>query len=108
MIRVVFLCSIAAVVASCGCGDDGSAVDCSALCARTLACEVTFAPSDDPEGEKIKSGERSDAESCALGCEESPTVTVEHASCVDGLDIVGGDPGSCQDAVLTCLELPTE
>jgi len=79
-------------------------VDCDALCARTLACEVTFGPADDPDGEKIVAGERTDAESCALGCEESPTVNVDNATCVDGLEI-GSDPAACQDDVLRCLKL---
>ena len=109
MSRASGLCSVVVVSAAVfgGCGD-GPSVDCDALCARTLACEVTFAPSDDPEELKVASGERSEEESCALGCGESPVVTVEHASCVDGLDIVVGDPGACQNDVLTCVELPTE
>ncbi len=95
----------AASIAVAGCST--LTVDCSALCARTLACEVTFAPADDPDGLKIVAGERTDAESCALGCKESPVVTVEHAACVDSLTITG-DAAACQDDVLTCLELPTE
>ena len=79
-------------------------VDCEALCQRTLACEVSFAPSDDPSEERVELGERTSLQSCALGCEESPTVTVESASCVDELDI-GGDPAQCQADVLTCFGL---
>ena len=80
------------------------AIDCNALCARTLACEVTFGPSDDPSGEKVKSGERSDAESCRVGCEESPRVTVDNARCIDGLTI-SSDPAQCQGDVMACLGL---
>lgn len=92
------------VGASTGCSS--ATVDCDALCARTLACEVTFGPSDDPDGEKIVAGVRTDAESCALGCGESPTVNVENATCVDNLEITG-DPTLCQDDVLRCLKLST-
>ncbi len=86
------------------CACPSTSVDCDALCARTLACEVTFGPADDPDGAKVVSGERSDAESCALGCAESPTVNVDNAACVDQLEI-SSDPALCQDAVLRCLDL---
>lgn len=79
-------------------------VDCEALCQRTLACEVTFAPSDDPDEQKVDSGERTELESCARGCEESPTVTVDSASCVDTVEVTG-DPAQCQPAVVECLGL---
>ncbi len=79
-----------------------SSVDCEALCQRTLACEITFAPGDDPNGQLVDSGERSALESCALGCAESPTVTVESAACVDGVEI-NGDPALCQRPVAECL-----
>jgi hypothetical protein len=79
-------------------------VDCGALCARTLACEVTFGPTDDPEGQKITSGERTDDESCAVGCEESPLVTVDNARCIDALQITS-DPEQCQQQVMDCLGL---
>ena len=82
----------------------GGSVDCEALCTRTLACEVAFAPSDDPDELKVEAGERSELDSCTLGCEESPTVTVESAGCVDEVEI-GTDPSTCQDPVLTCLGL---
>jgi len=81
-------------------------IDCAALCARTLACDVAFVPSDDPDEALIASGERTEAESCALGCEESPVVTVEHAACADGVAITEDEV--CQDALLTCFELPLE
>jgi hypothetical protein len=98
--------SIAFVVGGSGaaCTPD---IDCDALCARTLACEVTFGPSDDPDGARIASGERSDAESCALGCEESPRVTVDNARCIDELTITD-DPASCQNGVMECLGLAQE
>jgi hypothetical protein len=82
-------------------------IDCDALCARTLACEVTFGPSDDPNGDKIDSGERSDEESCRLGCEESPRVTVDNARCIDALEITS-DPAQCQPQVMECLGLAEE
>ncbi len=87
-----------AAIGSSGCQQ----VDCEALCQRTLACEVSFAPSDDPSEERVERGERTALQSCARGCEESPTVTVESASCIDELEI-GGDPAQCQTAVATCL-----
>jgi hypothetical protein len=79
-------------------------VDCEALCQRTLACEVTFAPSDDPDEVQVASGARSELESCALGCAESPTVTVEAAACVDGVEITG-NAALCQPPVIDCLGL---
>ena len=79
-------------------------IDCEALCARTLACEVTFGPSDDPDGSRLAAGERTDAESCAIGCEESPRVTVDNARCIDALEITT-DPAQCQPQVMECLGL---
>jgi len=79
-------------------------VDCEALCQRTLACEVTFAPSDDADELKVDNRERPALESCAHGCQESPTVTVESASCIDELEITG-DPAQCQPGVVDCLGL---
>lgn len=81
----------------------GPRVDCEALCARTLACEVTFQPPDDPSERKVQSGERSELESCTLGCEAHPAVTVDNARCIDELEV--GDASVCQDQVLACLEL---
>jgi hypothetical protein len=81
----------------------GPHVDCDALCARTLACEVTFAASDDPTGAKIKSGERTDAQACAIGCNENPVVTVDTARCVDAVTIT--DAATCQEPVKTCFGL---
>ncbi len=92
------LLSICFLVAGAGCGES---VDCDALCARTLRCEVSFAAEDDPEGAKVKSGLRTDAESCALGCAESPYVNVESAKCIDG--VTEFDPPVCQPQVLDCL-----
>jgi hypothetical protein len=81
----------------------GPTVNCENLCARTLACEVSFAPSDDIEGAKIANGERTDAESCALGCQENPVVTVESAACVDGVTNESTNPNECQAPVLACF-----
>jgi hypothetical protein len=95
----VFLATCGAVVcAALGCGPT---VDCEALCRRTLACEVEFTAPDDPTGAQVASGERSELESCTLGCEASSLVTVESASCIDGLDT--RDAASCQGEVLACL-----
>jgi hypothetical protein len=79
----------------------GPTVNCENLCQRTLACEVTFAAPDDPDGERVESGERTELESCVLGCDASPLVSVETATCVDGVDT--GDAAACQDDVLSCL-----
>lgn len=79
-------------------------VDCEALCQRTLACEVAFAPGDDPDEQQVVSGERTPLESCALGCEESPTVNVDSAACIDAIEITG-DPAQCQGPVVDCLGL---
>lgn len=85
-------------IAASGCGPS---VDCTALCQRTIACEVSFQPEDDPTEEKVASGERTELESCAIGCEESPLVTVESATCIDALDV--RDANVCQAEVLQCL-----
>lgn len=96
------LAPLVVVVAALGpaCGGE---VNCDNLCLHTLPCEVTFAPSDDIEGEKIKSGERTDAESCALGCAENPAVTVESALCVDEVTATDTNPSTCQAPVLECF-----
>jgi hypothetical protein len=62
---------------------------------------VTFAPADDPNLTKVKSGERSEEESCALGCEENPAVTVERAACLEDIDVEA--PEVCQPKVAECL-----
>jgi hypothetical protein len=92
---------LAVLVAALAGGACGPRVDCEKLCARTLACEVTFAAPDDPDGAKLRSGERTDEEACALGCAESTYVTVDGARCVDGVDT--SDPATCQPEVLDCL-----
>ncbi len=79
----------------------GPTVDCEALCNRTLACEVTFVAPDDPDDEKIASGERTELRSCAFGCEASPLVDVDSARCIDQVEV--GDPNECQAPVLDCL-----
>lgn len=72
-----------------------------------MSCNVFFAPDDDLEELKVASGERSQSESCRLGCEDSDQVTVDRAACVDELTITT-DPASCRDDVLSCLEVPPE
>ena len=95
---------VAGFVGPIGAAGCAPTINCEALCARTLACEVTFGPSDDPDGSRIASGERSDEQSCAIGCEESPRVTVDNARCIDSLEITA-DPGQCQPEVMECLGL---
>ncbi|HEY1098583.1 MAG TPA: hypothetical protein VGF99_06630 [Myxococcota bacterium] len=90
---------VAAVVGG-GC----SSVDCETLCRKTLECNVAFAPSDDPDENKIVTGERTEIESCALGCEESPIVDVDAADCLDGVAATG-DLDTCQPQMLQCLGL---
>ncbi len=99
--RIVALLGLQPLVFGVACAPD---VDCVALCKRTLACEVTFGPSDDPEGQKIASNERTDEESCVVGCEESPHVTPQSAGCIDDLAIPS-DPAQCQPQVMECLGL---
>lgn len=95
---------VGTLVASLGAGAGcGPVVNCENLCTRTLLCEVSFAPSDDLDGARIRSGERTDAESCRLGCEENPAVTVESARCVDEITDETTDPFQCQQPVLSCF-----
>jgi hypothetical protein len=90
-------CAFLLSLTACG----GDEVNCENLCKHTLACEVSFAPSDDLEGKKIKSGERTDLESCTLGCEENPRVTEESARCVDQVTVTTAE--QCQEPVLDCF-----
>lgn len=100
---LLFSSAVIAAIAGAGCGPT---VDCTNLCQRTIACEVSFQPADDPTEEKVASGERTELESCAIGCEESELVTVESATCIDGLDV--RDANVCQDQVLQCLGVEEE
>ena len=97
---VVVTACLNGVLMGSGCG---GSVNCENLCQHTIACEVTFAPSDDLAGDKIKSGERTNLQSCALGCEENPAVTVDSAVCVDNVTIPPTDPAVCQAPVLECF-----
>jgi len=101
---VSLVAGLVATVGPVGAVGCAPSIDCDALCARTLACEVTFGPSDDPDGAKIASGERTDEQSCAIGCEESPRVTVDNARCIDALEITT-DPAQCQPDVMDPLGL---
>lgn len=92
--------AVSAIFGASGCGQE---VNCENLCTRTLVCEVDFAPSDDLEGVKIDSGERTDLQSCALGCAENPAVTPESALCVDEVTDASQDPAVCQPQVLQCF-----
>jgi hypothetical protein len=89
----------AAQLLAVGCGPT---VDCELLCQRTLACEVTFEAPDDPDEQRVASGERTEQESCMLGCQASPLVDVDTARCIDDLDT--RDANVCQAQVLSCLE----
>jgi hypothetical protein len=103
--RPVVFASLIAALAGLTATACGPSVSCENLCQRTLACEVSFQPPDDPTEERIATGERTELESCVLGCEASPLVTVESASCVDDLDAQGRlrDAAVCQGEVLACL-----
>jgi hypothetical protein len=79
----------------------GPTIDCEAVCRRTLLCEVDFTAPDDPQGRRVRSGERSELESCTLGCQSSSLVTVESVTCLDGIDT--RDASTCQGEVLLCL-----
>ena len=83
-----------------GCGDP---VDCGSVCETALECEVTFDAPDDPDEEKIESGERSDLESCIMGCNQSELVTPASADCIEALDTE--NTAACQEATLECLEV---
>ncbi len=99
---MVFIRTLAVCLAiACAAGCLGQEVNCENLCAHTLACEVSFSPADDADGKKLASGERTDAASCALGCEENPRVTVDAAKCVDAVPVT--TPEQCQAPVLACL-----
>lgn len=97
-VTLVGLLLAAPFAASCG-----PTVNCDNLCARAMLCQVTFAPKDDLEGEKIANGERTAEESCALGCADQPAVTPEAAACVDDATDQSRDPTVCQDTVLACF-----
>ena len=88
--------ALAALTSACG-----PSVDCELLCQRTLACEVTFGAPDDPDEALVASGDRTELESCPFGCQASPLVSVDTASCVDEVDT--RDASVCQEQVLTCL-----
>ena len=92
--------ALSAIVIAAGCGAE---VNCENLCTRTITCEVDFKPSDDIDGAKVASGERTDLESCTLGCEENPAVTPESALCVDNVTNASQDPAVCQPQVLDCF-----
>jgi hypothetical protein len=87
-----------ASLATAGCAPP---VDCAAVCERTLACEVSFQPPDDPAEERVERGERTELESCTLGCQASPLVDEESAACISTLDT--RDANVCQADVLDCL-----
>jgi hypothetical protein len=78
-------------------------VDCEALCSKSLACEVTFDAPDDPIDAKIESGERTELESCVMGCNDSSLVTQESAQCIE--DLESENAAVCQQQVLDCLAI---
>ena len=79
----------------------GPGVDCEALCEDALACLVTFDAPDDPDAERVASGERTERESCRLGCEASPRVDPESAACAAAANT--GDPETCQEEMRACF-----
>lgn len=81
-----------------GCGET---VNCENLCTRTLKCNVSFQPADDPDRAMVATGARTELESCTAGCVDNEIVTVERASCIDALPIENAN--TCQNAMLDCL-----
>jgi len=81
-----------------GCGET---VNCGNLCTRTLKCNVSFQPADDPDRAMVAVGERTELESCTEGCIDNEIVTVESATCIDALPIE--NETTCQNAMLDCL-----
>jgi hypothetical protein len=81
-----------------GCGET---VNCENLCKRTLKCNVSFQPADDPDRAMVAVGDRTELESCTTGCVDNEIVTVESASCIDALPIE--NETACQNAMLDCL-----
>jgi hypothetical protein len=81
-----------------GCGET---VNCENLCTRTLKCNVSFQPADDPDRAMVAAGERNELQSCTAGCVDNEIVTVERASCIDALPIQ--NENTCQNAMLDCL-----
>ncbi|MFH1808477.1 MAG: hypothetical protein ABIJ09_07025 [Pseudomonadota bacterium] len=75
--------------------------DCLAICDHSLACDVTFTPADDPNLRKIESGERTDRESCELGCRESLSVDAASEACILGVE--AREPEQCRAELQTCL-----
>ncbi|MBL93026.1 MAG: hypothetical protein CMH56_14590 [Myxococcales bacterium] len=90
--------TLALLLALNGCGET---VNCENLCTRTLKCNVSFQPSDDPDRAKVLVGERTEQDSCAIGCNENQVVTVDAARCIDNVAIQDGP--TCQNEMLTCL-----
>ncbi len=82
-------------------GGCGESVNCENLCTRTLKCNVSFQPSDDPDRAKVAVGERTEQDSCAIGCTENQVVTIDAAKCIDNVMIQDGP--TCQKEMLTCL-----
>ena len=91
------------VTANSSCVGCGEPVDCTSVCEKALECEVTFDAPDDPDEEQIESGERSELESCVMGCNQSELVTSESAQCIDSID--SENPAICQEMTLDCLEI---
>ena len=81
-----------------GCGET---VNCENLCTRTLKCNVSFQPADDPDRAKVAAGERTEQESCVEGCIANEIVTVERATCIDNVPMENAL--TCQNEMLDCL-----
>ena len=82
-----------------GCGET---VNCDNLCTRTLKCNVSFQPADDPDRAKVAAGERTEQESCVEGCVANEIVTVERATCIDNVPMENAQ--TCQNSMLECLD----
>ena len=95
MRALLALFSVCFIVSAC------AGPDCPAICQRTLACDVTFTPADDPNLERVSVGERSAQESCELGCQESLGVDDHTEACVAA--VKPGVPAECRPDILACL-----
>jgi hypothetical protein len=95
---VVVATAFALAIVTAGCGQT---VNCENLCARTLACGVTFGSADETVQERIDAGELSESEGCLIGCEERE-VNVETASCIDAVPVTS--VAECQDPILACID----
>jgi hypothetical protein len=95
MWRILF--TVLCLIGAGACGQP----DCEKVCVRTLPCNLTFAPGDDPQLRKVESGERTAQGSCEQGCRESLTVDENREQCL--LAVTTQDVGRCRAQLLECL-----